>query len=146
MIGYEDLFDISNQVQFIPKDSLLTIKRSNRIYSNSFEAIKDFKLQNKNLNQKVFLLEISNGYSVESYSFSIFKDKNGFYLNNKNRLKHFHYFENALKYELSSIYSKKYSLEKSIEYLCFEFNDIDKNTSFFDYRNLAYKYGNRIYI
>lgn len=146
MNEYEELFDISKQVQFTPKDSLLVINRTRKYYSNSFESMKDTKLKNKNLNQKMFLLEISNGYSVESYLFSVIKDQSGFYLKNKNKIKHFHSFENALKYELSSIYVTKYPLENSLEYLCFEYNDISKETTFSEYKNLAYKCGKRIYI
>ena len=66
MNEYKELFDISKQVHFTPKDSLPIINRTRRYYSNSFESMKDSKLKNKNLNQKLFLLEISNGYSVES--------------------------------------------------------------------------------
>lgn len=146
MKEYDDLFDISKQVHFIPKDSLPVINKTRRYYSNSFESMKDSKLKNKNLNQKSFLLEISNGYSVETYFFSVFKDKTGFYLKNRNRINHFHCFENALKYELSSIYLKNYSPENSVEYLCFEYNDISKDMDYNDYRNIAYRRGKRIYI
>ena len=146
MNEYKELFDISKQVQYTPKDSLPIINRTRRQYSNSFESMKDSKLKNKGLNQRLFLLEVSNGYSVESYFFSVFKDKTGFYLKNKNRVNHFHSFENALKYELCSVYSKNYPMENSVEYLCFEYSDISKDTTWYEYKNLAYERGNRIYI
>ena len=146
MNEYKELFDISKQVQYTPKDSLPIINRTRRQYSNSFESMKDSKLRNKGLNQRLFLLEVSNGHSVESYFFSVFKDKTGFYLKNKNRVNHFHSFENALKYELCSVYSKNYPMENSVEYLCFEYSDISKDTTWYEYKNLAYERGNRIYI
>jgi hypothetical protein len=110
--------------------------------SNNFDIIKK-SIENLNyLDYKNYVLQIQDGYSVESYLFSIYKDKTGFYLFDNKKLKHFHSYENCLKYQMSKIYLDNYSSE-SINYYCFQYN-YNNEGSENEYVNNAYIKGTRI--
>lgn len=136
--------------EFTPKEAYSTIKDfvNKHKNQNSFDKLKDSMLSLNHLKQRSFVLQVDSGKwdrSVESYFFSIYSDKTGYYLRNGNTLKHFHNADNALKYNLAKIFKTNYSCE-SIHYQCYEFNEMDEALESFDYINYAYDYGKRIII
>ena len=136
--------------EFKPKLAYETIKDFSNKHKNqnSFDTLKDSMLSLPYINQRSFVLQIDGNNwdrSVESYFFTIYSDKTGFYLRDNNRIKHFHHAENALKYKLAKIVRNNYSCE-SIRYLCYEFNEMDQALESYDYIDYAYTYGERVII
>ena len=137
--------------EFTPKYAYSTIKDFTNKHKNqnSFDKLKDSMLSLEHIKQDSYVLQIDSGNwdrSVESYFFSIYSDKSGYYLRtDDNKIKHFHNKENALKYNLAKIMVNKYSCEK-IRYFCYEFNEMDESLESYDYINYAYDYGRRIII
>lgn len=136
--------------EFTPKVAHKSIKRfiSEHYDKNSFDKLKDSMLSLSHIKQQSYVLQINSGNynkSIESYFFSVYSDKTGYYLRNNNEIKRFHHLKNALKYNLAKIVKTKYSCE-NIKYVCFEFNEMDKALESYDYINYAYRYGRRIII
>ena len=139
----KDLF-ICNTIKMKPKNIASILKQFyyNNKKSNNFDFIKKSIEKLNYIDYKNFVLQIEDGYSVESYLFSIYKDKTGFYLFDNKKLRHFHSYENTLKYQLSKIYLDNYSSE-SINYYCFQYN-YNNEESENEYVNNAYIKGTRI--
>lgn len=136
--------------EFKPKNAYLAIKKFTNKHKNqnSFDTLKDSRLSLSHINQRSFILQIDGNNwdrSVESYFFSIYSDKTGYYLSDNNTIKHFHNINNALKYKLAKTIKTKYSCE-SIRYLCYEFNEMDQALESYDYIDYAYTYGKRVII
>ena len=144
MDDYESLFRLKS-IKYCPKNSLPILKRINRFSNNSFENLKFSLLNYEYLDQKSFMLQVSNGSSVESFFFSIYKDSTGYFLRD-NRIRHFHSYENALKYKLAKIYDSNYRSEQSIEYYCYNLDSISDGSDEYDYISDSYRRGQRIFI
>lgn len=144
MNDYESLFSLKS-IKYCPKNSLPILKRINRFSNNSFENLKFSLLNYGYLDQKSFMLQVSDGSSVESFFFSIYKDSTGYFLRDK-KIRHFHSYENALKYKLAKIYDSKYKEVQSIEYYCYNLDSISDVSDEYDYVCNAYRRGQRIHI
>lgn len=144
MNDYISLFDIKS-IKYHPKNSLSIIKQINKFSSDSFENLKYSSTKYSHLNQDSYMLQISNGYSIETFIFSIYSDTSGYYLRDT-RIRHFHNKENALKYKLAKSYENYFCDYKSVEYQCYKLNNVDNIYDSYDYVNESYKHGKRIYI
>ena len=137
--------------EFKPKEAYKTIKNFTNKHKrqNSFDVLKDSILSLSHINQRSFVLQIDGNKwdrSVESYFFSIYSDKTGYYLrDDNNTIRHFYNDKNALKYKLAKTVKNKYSCE-SIHYICYEFNEMDQALESNDYIDYAYTYGKRVLI
>ena len=137
---------ICNTTKLKPKNIANILKQFYYKYrnNNDFHIIQK-SVENINyLTHKNFVLQIQDDYSVESFLFTIYKDKTGFYLVDNKKFKHFHSYENCLKYQLSKIYLDNYSSE-SINYYCFNY-EYNNEESEIEYVNNAYIKGKRIVI
>jgi hypothetical protein len=143
MNDYISLFDIKS-IKYHPKNSLSIIKEINRFSNNSFENLKYSSTKYSHLDQDSYMLQISNGHSIETFIFSIYGDSSGYYLRDT-KIRHFHNKENALKYKLAKSY-ENYFDDESVEYLCYKLNKVDDVYDTYDYINESYRHGNRIYI
>ena len=82
--------------EFTPKYAYSTIKDFTIKHKNqnSFDKLKDSMLSLEHIKQDSYVLQIDSGNwdrSVESYFFSIYSDKSGYYLRtDDNKIKHFH--------------------------------------------------------
>lgn len=144
MSGYSSLFDMKS-IKYRPKNSLSIIKQINRFSTDSFENLKYSLSEYSHLDQKSFMLQVSNGKSVETFIFSIYNDLSGYFIRDKN-IRHFHNIENALKYKLAKSYEQYFNENGKVEYQCYTLNNIDNVNDKYDYVNKAYRYGQRVYI
>ena len=151
------------QVRFMDMDLIFKINkpfRPKRAYSAIYDFVKANFKDNEyeqlkkgfeclhNIKQKHYVLELYDPIykGLESYCFSLYKDNTGYYTIYKNRIKHFHSSENAIKYQCSKhIVDSKLSSEK-LHYVCLENSKIDKNESFREYINRSYSNRKRIFI
>ena len=128
------------------KDSYLQIRNfcnKNKKQDNFIFLQKSYESM-YNLSQETFLLQLNDGISYETYFFNIVSDKSGYYIYDKNEIRHFRKKENALKYKLSKLYLKNFKYSNSIEYFCFNCNIINKDK--YESANDAFMYNRRIYI
>lgn len=144
------------------KRSLFTIVTCNMKPRRMGKALKDIFLQRshesdlsfmqnnakkyKHLKGKQYILQIDDGYSVESYFFTVYNSHNGFYLMDNKELKKFHTLHNCLKYKLSKSYLRNHKSSESIRYTCIRTNEHLISGDIFDVLNNGYNYGKRINI
>lgn len=145
MFDYESLYDPMT-LKLKPKDSYSTIKKFHNKYkkynnfiflSRSFESLSY-------IHQDRYLLQLSDGFSCESFMFNIVKDKCGFFIYDNKEIRKFRNERNALKYKLSKLYLKTYRNAKSIEFFCFKYNGNERDE--YEYINNSYLQGRRIKI
>lgn len=144
MFGYESLYrTITTKLR--PKDSYSTIKT----FHNKYKKYKNFIFLSKsyedlyNLYQDRYLLQISDGFSCESFMFNIIRDRCGFIIYDNREIRRFKNKDNAIKYKISKSFLKSYDkYTKSIEYYCFNYNGKEKDE--IEYINNAYDNGRRV--
>lgn len=130
--AYTDIYNFVNK------------NKNNNEYENVIQGFESLH----NIQQKHFVLELYDPIykSIESYCFSIYKDKTGYYTIYNNAIKHFHNSNNAIKYQCSKhIVNSKLSTE-NLTYMCLENSIIDKTETFQEYIDRTYSMKKRIYI
>ena len=143
----DSLFDCKTY-KFKPKHSLNYIQqfRKNKKYKSSFQMMKRSAEELSFLQPENYVLQFMVNRSVETFVFSIFKDKDSYYLTDKQSILRFHKKENALKYKFGKIYNKNYMSNERLDYFCYQFNRINKDDTLMDFINNAYSFGNRVYV
>lgn len=118
------------------------------LYSTEYEKVVNGFKNLHDIHQKHYVLELYDPVyrSLESYCFSLYKDKTGIYTIYNNKIKHFHNVNNAIKYQCAKhIVDSKLSCE-SMTYMCLENSIINKKESFKEYIDRAYSMKKRVFI
>lgn len=133
-------------IRLKPKDSYSTL----RSFTNKYKRCDNYTFLKrscevlKELKQERYLLQMNDGVSYESCFFNIVSDSTGYYIYDKNEIRHFRKKENALKYKLSKCFLQKFDYANSIEYFCFNYDIPEKSKE--DFINNSFLYGRRILI
>lgn len=143
----DSLFDCKTY-KFKPKHSLNYIQqfRKNKKYKSSFQMMKRSTEELSFLQPENYVLQFMINRSVETFVFSIFKDKDSYFLTDKQSILRFHKKENALKYKIGKIYNKNYMSNERLDYFCYQFDRINKDDTLMDFINNAYSFGKRVYV
>ena len=145
-----DLIFGTNDKRFRPKRAYRAIYEfiDKNINSNEYEKVVHGFEDLHNIKQKHFILELYDPYynGLESYCFSVYKDKTGYYTIYDNKIKHFRKYKNAIRYQCAKhIVDSKLSSER-LTYMCLENSIVKSNESFRQYIDRAYSLRKRVFI
>lgn len=146
MYSYESLLTVRH-FKLKPKDSYKLIRK---YYKRTDKNLSQYEFMCKtrealsNLSPKSYVLQITDGRSIESIFYSVVQDSTGYYMLDNTNIKRFRNKKNVLKYKLSKEMLQRFSHTDTVNFYCFEYNPSSSRCTENEYVNLSFHYGRKV--